>query len=96
MSRPLYIYRLAVEIPDHLRWPHEPDNWPEVYERHGWDATPDPHPDAWSNGFQWPRYDRRYHSKQAADKRAAFLRDLGATVVVERSLPVEWPNGGTT
>lgn len=23
-------------------------------------------------------------------------RTLGATVVVERSLPVEWPNGGTT
>ena len=41
--------------------------------------------------FRWPA-ERRFLSGSSAYRRAALLRSYGAEVVVERSLPVQWPD----
>lgn len=87
-ARPVYVYRLRVDNVDALpKWPDEPDSWVEVFAKHGWHADVY---DIDSQGFQWPDSTRHYLSRSAAHRRAAFLRDLGAEVTVERSERVRW------
>lgn len=44
--------------------------------------------DGW---FHWPRWQRYYFSQSGAKKRADLLRKYGATVDIQRSLPIVWP-----
>lgn len=85
------VYRLQVAYPEGSHDEHgqpvpgwEPTGWhPGAY-----DPTEGPEP------FHWPRV-HLYLSPGGASRRAAQLREWGATVEVEASNPVEWP-GETT
>lgn len=71
-----YAYRLTVVLPD------EPtlDEWEPVWN--DMDGT---------ESFHWPRWQRYYFSQGGAKKRADLLRKYGATVDIQRSLPIVWP-----
>ncbi len=45
--------------------------------------------------FAWPR-ERMFLSSSAADERAEMLRFYGAEVLVEASLPIQWPETAFT
>lgn len=90
--RAAHVYRLVVVLPegsDVAGW--EPENWEDWCEKH----------DHWINEyetgasvtppFRWQTR-RNFLSKAAADRRAEWLREFGATVTVEKSNPVTWPN----
>lgn len=82
------VFRLVVEA-----WPpgsRDPaTGYPVLgWEPEGWNG------DKWSDpeeGFTWPRHDRRYLSSSGAHGRAKLLRSYGATVRVEESADLVWP-----
>jgi hypothetical protein len=87
-DRQVYIYRLVVTLPEGSEsWGWEPDNWAAWCKDHGWMAYDR---EEGVTTFSWGRYTRRKHfmSNGAAERRAKWLREFGATVVVQRSLPV--------
>jgi hypothetical protein len=76
---------------------------PEVEGDDGWHVpTPGWSPPGWSpdegyveilgtTEFIWPVTNRSYGSRSTAKKRADLLQRYGATVVIERSERVMWP-----
>ncbi len=80
------VYRLRVARPEGSEAPGwEPEGWSEICVARGWTSDVDPG----EVPFTWPRR-LTYLSAAGAEERAKLLREYGATVVVERSLPVEW------
>lgn len=87
-----YVYRLNIEYPPGSvnDWDWEPDGWTAEAPEYREDDT-----GAWVTApFQWPS-NRRFLTKPAAERRAAWLRKWGATVVIERSEPIVWAHIGT-
>lgn len=95
-KRAAYLYRLVVTLPegaDEVGW--KPENWEEVCEARGWIDMERETGAEFTIPFSWPRR-RLYMSAAAAEERAKMLREYGATVKIERSNPVTWPNASVT
>lgn len=87
MTRQLYAYRLVVTYPEdsnEVDW--VPEGWEAICEKKGWSD----HNHPMDIPFAWPRR-RIYFSSSAANERAELLRLYGATVTVERSNAITWP-----
>ena len=89
MSRPSRIYRLIIMYPegsDRPGW--KPGCWtsPAFTARLSRKARRE----LAKREFAWPR-ERMFLSSSAAHERAWLLRAYGAEVLVEASLPVQWP-----
>lgn len=94
MARDVFLYRLDVTYPEGSQRPGwEPPDWREGLAedigRAGQGGLSGCGAD-WCADFTWPRR-RLYVSKTAARARKRLLERFGATVTIERSLPVEWP-----
>ena len=89
------VYRLAVEPPAGAEEPGwEPADWAAICDDYGWS----------SNYYgtrsqrEWPGWSgsplrrRLSFSRAATEQRAALLRRCGATVAIEASDPVTWPD----
>lgn len=94
---PRHLYRVRVlSYPEgsHRQNEHDPDYLEPV---EGW-APPGWRPEGryvellGTNEFVWPVTNKTYHSKTPAKKRADLLESYGATVSIERSAPVTWPD----
>lgn len=85
MPRATYLYRLQVTYPEGTDWPWEPEGWSEFAAERGLVDE-----DGGAVGFYWPA-ERTYLSRSGAEARAEAFRRWGATVEVQRSKPVEWP-----
>lgn len=90
MSRPVYVYRLRVEVPPESV--DDPDWYPESpsFEIERWYDHEQDTGARVLRRFRWPQR-RLYLSGGAARSQARRLREWGATVEVERSEAVEWP-----
>jgi hypothetical protein len=90
-ERKVYLYRLNVTLPPEAADPEwEPQAWLDQLPPYPAEGAP---PEALEGRFQWPR-NRLYLSLSAAKRRAALFEKYGATVTVERSPPVTWPQDG--
>ncbi len=90
-DRPVYVWRLDVTISDGVTERHRDDEdlgWFRVL--YGFDYEPGPDPDERPPAFQWPQR-RQYLAGRSAERQAARLRALGATVDIRRSFGVQWP-----
>lgn len=59
-----------------------------------WVHNPDWTPSSWTPAlgrFYWPEDGKPYHRQSTAERRARLLESYGATVVVERSSKIVWP-----
>lgn len=86
--RHVYVFKLEIEYPEGSQQPGwTPEHWP----------TPNRLGSFWrwvlpadrSKAFKWPK-ERVWLSSVAAYRRAWLLRSLGCSVVVRRSLRVQW------
>lgn len=93
-----YLYRLhVVAYPEGSHRPHAwlGEEWPVPVE--SW-APPNWSPDDEylqqfkTSRFIWPKVDRVYRSQSSAKSRAKLLQFYGATVLVERSSRITWPD----
>lgn len=95
-----YLYRVQItSMPKGSTWEEElPDG--ETIGGIDYDWTPpgwEPNED-WAaqhgGNFFWPSTRREYKSRSAAKERARLIESFGATCIVQRSSPVEWPEDG--
>lgn len=98
---PRYLYRVRVlSYPEGshetVTCPLSGDEWSKPIE--GW-APPGWRPEGryvellGTSEFVWPVTNKTYHSRSTAKKRADLLKSYGASVVIERSNLIEWPEG---
>jgi hypothetical protein len=62
-----------------VAWVHDP-NWTPP----GWKSA--------QKRFYWPEDGKPYHRQSTAERLARLLQSYGATVVVERSSEIVWPD----
>lgn len=87
----VFVWRVRVtSFPPRSHWTQE--DWDPHWQPEGWEADLMQMPDGSveETTFGWPTNRRHYLTAGAARRRADLLRLYGATVEVERSLPVEW------
>jgi hypothetical protein len=83
--RPVYVYRLVVDLPDGVDWANPPEAWLEEHGVYGGHYDEDP------PRFSWPAR-RNYLSPKGAREAADRLISYGAHVTIRRSLPVRVPD----
>lgn len=94
-----YLYRVRVtEYPEGAFEPEYPGS-DDMVPVPGW-APPGWQPEGryiqilGTKDFIWPVTNKEYRSRSTARKRADLLERYGATVVVERSSRITWPEAG--
>jgi hypothetical protein len=84
-ERQLRIHRLVVTYPEGSLEPGwEPKGWEPRYTG----------PEGDEDTFTWPPR-HHYLSRTAAERRQRLLEGWGATVIIETSEPITWPEVGT-
>ncbi|BBY78892.1 hypothetical protein H7I53_18230 [Mycolicibacterium pulveris] len=98
-----YLYRVrVVRYPDGAFEPVGPFD-PEHPEDAIWEPVPGWRPPGWrptgnytqimgTDEFVWPVTNKVYASRATAKKRADLIESFGASVVVERSSRITWPD----
>lgn len=96
-AKPFYLYRArVVAYPDGSHrghtwlgeeWPVPNENWAPP----GWEPSSEYIDRFGTTLFIWPKSGHEYKSRSGAKKRAALLESYGATVVIERSTRITWP-----
>lgn len=105
MSAPDFLYRVRViRYPDGAFEPYGPVD-PQHPEDAIWGPVSGWAPPGWrpegryvemlgTSEFVWPVTNKIYRSRSTAKRRADLLESYGATVVVERSSRITWPETG--
>jgi hypothetical protein len=68
-------------------WPCPVPGWAPP----GWEPSPEYLGRFRTDEFIWPAEGRKYMSRSGAKRRAELLESFGATVVLERSSRITWP-----
>lgn len=92
-----YLYRLRVSYPEGS---HRTESWfgedvlvpVDGWAPPGWRPTPEYMAQFGTDGFIWPKANQIWRARSSAKRRAELLESYGATVVVERSSRITWPD----